>query len=251
MANMTIKRRTAIASALGLALGNVATSQAVAALPSNAILKFNAGTQFCAFSSGGTCYVTDLTGSYFTMDTDGNGTVANSEKTAIAPNQGITLGIAQPTVGQSHTGLPTGTENTTIDMAWGFFGNTGMHNTVTPVTVVSDDGAGNVTLDFTGWRVDWNGIEDINMGGDPANFPSDTGLATLTCAVDCSAGDTYVLDYAAHVPLGDPSNFGGVPYTLHLEGTVSAVSAVPVPAAVWLFGSGLLGLVGVARRRKG
>ena len=28
------------------------------------------------------------------------------------------------------------------------------------------------------------------------------------------------------------------------------VNAVPVPAAVWLFGSGLLGLVGVARRKK-
>jgi len=28
------------------------------------------------------------------------------------------------------------------------------------------------------------------------------------------------------------------------------VSAVPVPAAVWLFGSGLLGLVGIARRKK-
>ena len=30
----------------------------------------------------------------------------------------------------------------------------------------------------------------------------------------------------------------------------TTVSAVPVPAAVWLFGSGLLGLVGVARRKK-
>ena len=28
------------------------------------------------------------------------------------------------------------------------------------------------------------------------------------------------------------------------------VSAVPVPAAVWLFGSGLLGLIGIARRKK-
>jgi hypothetical protein len=28
------------------------------------------------------------------------------------------------------------------------------------------------------------------------------------------------------------------------------VSAVPVPAAIWLFGSGLLGLIGVARRKK-
>jgi hypothetical protein len=28
------------------------------------------------------------------------------------------------------------------------------------------------------------------------------------------------------------------------------LTAIPVPAAVWLFGSGLLGLIGVARRRK-
>ncbi len=31
----------------------------------------------------------------------------------------------------------------------------------------------------------------------------------------------------------------------------ASVSAVPVPAAVWLFGTGLLGLMGIARRRDG
>jgi hypothetical protein len=33
-------------------------------------------------------------------------------------------------------------------------------------------------------------------------------------------------------------------------GAFEAVAAVPVPAAAWLFGSALLGLVGVGRRRK-
>lgn len=34
-------------------------------------------------------------------------------------------------------------------------------------------------------------------------------------------------------------------YSLQIE-----VSAVPIPAAAWLFGSGLLGLIGIARRKK-
>ena len=41
------------------------------------------------------------------------------------------------------------------------------------------------------------------------------------------------------------SNTGPIDYTMTFETTV-----VPVPAAVWLFGSGLLGLIGVARRKK-
>jgi hypothetical protein len=33
-------------------------------------------------------------------------------------------------------------------------------------------------------------------------------------------------------------------------GTVNVVGVIPIPAAVWLFGSGLLGLLGIARRKK-
>ena len=31
---------------------------------------------------------------------------------------------------------------------------------------------------------------------------------------------------------------------------VSAYGVVPIPASVWLFGSGILGMIGVARRKK-
>jgi hypothetical protein len=54
-------------------------------------------------------------------------------------------------------------------------------------------------------------------------------------------------------PIVDPA-FASAQWMVNpTSGTVSyvgEVSAVPVPAAVWLFGSGLLGLVGVSRRRK-
>ena len=34
------------------------------------------------------------------------------------------------------------------------------------------------------------------------------------------------------------------------EGDITALSSVPIPPALWLFGSGLLGLVGIATRKK-
>ena len=34
------------------------------------------------------------------------------------------------------------------------------------------------------------------------------------------------------------------------EAWVADISAVPVPAAVWLFGSGLIGLISIASRKK-
>lgn len=119
-----------------------------------------------------------------------------------------------------------------------------MLESVAPTSVVSASG-NTATLDFSGISVDWNGIDAIPLH-DPIGFPADTGLAFITCANDCGLGDTYILDYAGHTTLTQTGK-DGVPFLIHLEGTVTAV---PLPAGVWLFGSGLLGLVEMARRKK-
>lgn len=237
-----MKKKIFVVSA-GLLIGTHSALSA-AALSTNALLAFNSGSQTCN-SSGANCSVQ---GSYFSVDTNGDQAFSAYEAIGITPGSdgGLLVGQAQVASG-SHTGSPDGSETAPFDAPWSFYANTGMHQSTTPVNIVSDDGNGHVLLDFSGWGATWNGIVNIPLGGDSANFPSDTGQAVVSCGYDCSFGDSFVLDYSAHVPVGDPSGFGTVFWGLHLEGTVSAV---PIPAAIWLFGSGLLGLAGFIRDRR-
>ncbi len=249
-----------ISPCLILAAGINTTANA--ALAGDARLDFNSGVSTSSVSG----LISVSSGSYFGLDSNGNGVISAGERAAISQHDGLLLGTVQGASG-SHGGPPDGSESPGIDNPWAFKANTGMQYSSTPTNVLTDDGNGNATVDFSGWGVTWNGISAINMGGGSQDcgtandgiciaangidiggvFDNGTGVATVTCAVDCAAGDTYVLDYTAIVPQADASNFGGILFQLHLEGTVAAV---PVPAAVWLFGSGLLGLAGVARRRK-
>jgi hypothetical protein len=58
-----------------------------------------------------------------------------------------------------------------------------------------------------------------------------------------ATAETQRLTFLAILDPDDP----GARVSLGLDGV--SISAIPVPAAVWLFGSGLIGLVGLARRK--
>jgi hypothetical protein len=98
----------------------------------------------------------------------------------------------------------------------------------------------------------WSEIYQINFDGSQTTVydtqPGQTGSAlgySETVNVDINsmlAGTTGI-----HVDLFTMDDQGQV---THFAPYSHDLSTVPVPAAVWLFGSGLLGLVGVARRRR-
>ncbi len=262
--------KTLISTAVAAVIGTASLS-ANAALTTSSVLVFDDGIGGCV--AGGTypdnCQYglkTAIGGSWFSMDSDGSGSVEPVEKapmintgdgTITPKGTGIHIGSLQDGVATgSHSGLIDGTESPAFSI-WEFFGNTGMDYLTSPITVVDDAYLGNPNvkvLDMTGWTITWNGITSIPMGGDSVNFGTsgvpgeiNSGLGVLTCSTaTCSDSSTFTLDYMAAVPKSNPTD-GGVIYSLRLEGQVSAV---PVPTAAWLFGSGLLGLVGVARRKK-
>ena len=209
---------------------SVASIGAWAALPTNAILNYTPAT-------GGTTQPPLGSGSWFSMKVSATTTIY----TAIDSLNGIQLGTVQGASG-SHSGLPGCTpnsacnnagENPNIDKPWGFFSNTGMHQTTIAPVVLTDDGGGNATVNMSGWDVTWNGIPTIPMGAGVwgnSNVFSE-GVGNIVCAADCSGGDNYTLDYHGTVPQNDPSGFGGVKYGLHLEGVVGVPGTPPLAVA--------------------
>jgi probable HAF family extracellular repeat protein len=90
--------------------------------------------------------------------------------------------------------------------------------------------------------------EDIAYNSYDHAFLYDGSVMFDLCAlVDCvvAGWDTFFTAEAIN-DNGDITGNGQINGALH----AFRVSAVPIPAAVWLFGSGLLGLIGIARKTK-
>ena len=78
-------------------------------------------------------------------------------------------------------------------------------------------------------------VNSLNYAFSPITSPTGNNIIILNFPLSITGTD---------IATGDAFEYG---YTESTQ-TVSA-AVVPIPAAVWLFGSGLLGLVGMARRK--
>ncbi len=171
----------------------------------------------------------------------------------------VTIDVTQMVFGS--TSAVTGSAIDTAGTASGSFGGTFFSQpwTATPQSVydtvgshtwtgTSPQGAYNYSFSLGAGEIafglyfDWS----VNMGIPVlAIFDCGTGATGSTCTgIGGSGPNGGVPMQTAPFPGQDPAFNGFIS-----AGSIDA-AVVPVPAAVWLLGSGLIGLVGVARRRK-
>lgn len=148
--------------------------------------------------------------------------------TAVGPVTGaMELNLLEPTVAQSWD------KDTVLNYSF-TFGNFTIDNTNSSLANVSGVGGGNVP--FTTAASYPFSIDDGFLRATYTPEPS------LDIALTIGRGGINLIQ-------GSLEECTGTCQALAL-GSWTRTSAVPIPAAVWLFGSGLLGLVGMARRKK-
>jgi len=112
----------------------------------------------------------------------------------------------------------------------------------------------NLTADMSSWLVSWNGTE-FNSGNN-SNFssclsggPADN-LLSSTATVTNNGNNNYTVNWNSCINTTSAKTDRIAFWQLDLVCTNCEATVVPLPASVWLFGSGLLGLVSIFKRKK-
>jgi hypothetical protein len=163
-----------------------------------------------------------------------------------APNDPHVTGSMTMDLG---TGTGSGSFQPSVTFTSGFW--------TTHSIVLTATAPGTVHADM---MIDWidNGPGN-NIGVDgPFPVTAEFGMAPTS---PCSGMGCYTVGNTFTLTTLDGPNADGIPgnpmttgpfqgYNAAFNGTLTVTSVVPVPAAVWLLGSGLLGLAGAVFRRK-
>lgn len=278
---------TAYASAASAVTLTFTNNASATAATGTQLVGFTANTEFHVITTGGTG-INDTQkdvmsgGETWTF----NGNTAGSSMTAVSGtggNAGAGMGTATLTTGVA--GFPiAGAPNTVASIQNGatflqtnalftmgaptlgsILGNAFGAATINDGTTAGFTQAGTFTVNmpvvFTQWA---NGTYII--GGDPnANPAHGDKCGALTAGVGAGCGGAGVdfngtADGSGNFTMWATQKmtkdevtvlgFNGNTTEWAFTGTYEATTVVPVPAAVWLFGSGLVGLASVARRRR-
>ena len=122
------------------------------------------------------------------------------------------------------------------------------------------DNAGGSGIYYGGWSADNNGvvIPLLDLWGHTLTYGESTAITSDSNALVSwrrnlvtlndrpSYSESLTMD---NINIGSGSVENNWAYS-HIGSALIRPSAVPIPAASWLFGSGLIGLIGIARRRK-
>ena len=154
----------------------------------------------------------------------------------------VTITSIQSVFSDAHTFLTP----TDVVMYGGIAANDSSSGTDLPGTMLLESA-------FTvsqGTTPDWYGPSGLSWTLDPGTYWATFWLKPASCS-NCGVA-SYINPPTSLPSAGGTSAGTGIPHdwAAAADSWGLRVTAVPVPAAVWLFATGLLGLLGIAGRRK-